>query len=74
MIQVKCFEESHETDLEDEMNQFLLQLEDDQVMDIKMSCSHFCFDDEQIFSFSACIVYRIKEEKMDKLSLRRKQK
>ncbi len=74
MIQVKCFEESHESDLEDALNDFLMELDDDQLMDIKYDSSHFLFEDEQIFSFSACVLYRMKDQKLDKLSLRRKYK
>jgi len=59
MIQVKCFEESHESDLEDELNDFLSELDENQLIDIKYSSSHF-LDDEQIYSFSACVIYRIK--------------
>ena len=61
MIQIKCFEESHESDLEDEINEFLTELNDADFIDIKFSSSHF-FDTEQIYSFSACVIYRIKDE------------
>ena len=53
MIQVKCFEEDHEEDLEDQLNQFLSELDDDQLTDIKFSVSHF-EQSEQIYSFCAC--------------------
>ncbi len=74
MIQVKCFEEEHESDLEEEVNEFLSSLKDDQIVDIKTSTSHFLFETEQIYSFFACVVYRIEDEKVDKLSARRKKR
>ena len=58
MIQIKCFEEEHETDLEDAVNDFLSQLDEADYIQIHYGVSHFC-DSEQIYSFSACIVYRI---------------
>lgn len=72
MIQVKCFEESHESDLEVVLNEFLNELDESQFIDIKYASSHFLFEDEQIFSFSACVLYCMKTEKLDKLSSRRK--
>jgi hypothetical protein len=58
MIQIKCFEEEHEADLEDAVNDFLSQLDEADYIQIHYGASHF-YDSEQIYSFSACIVYRI---------------
>ena len=58
MIQVKCFEEEHEADLEDAVNEFLSEIEETDFIQIQYSVSHFQ-DMEQIYSFSACVVYRI---------------
>ena len=58
MIQIKCFEEDHESDLEDAVNDFLGELDEKDFIDLKYTSSHFK-DDDQIYSFSACIIYRI---------------
>ncbi len=60
MIQIKCFEENHEADLEEMVNDFLFDLADTDVIDVKYCASHFC-DHEQIYSFSACVLYRINQ-------------
>ena len=70
MIQVKCFEEDHEEDLEDQLNQFLSELDDDQLTDIKFSVSHF-EQSEQIYSFCALVIYRIKSENKGRIGYRR---
>ena len=59
MIQVKCFEEEHEADLEDAVNEFLSELEESDFIQLHYSASHF-HDTDQIYSFSACLLYRIK--------------
>ena len=71
MIQVRLFEEEHEQDLEQEINEFLSEIEEDQFVDLKLSCSHF-LDEQQIYSFCACVLYRIKPPKKDKLKSGRK--
>lgn len=55
-MKVKVFDESHEKDLEEDINNFLLdpQIE---VVDIKFSVSVSLFSDEQIYCFSALIMY-----------------
>ena len=57
---VKIFDESHEKDLERDINEFLC--EDIEVMDIKFSSSVSIFSEEQIYCFSALILY-IKKDK-----------
>lgn len=70
MIQVKCFEEDHEDDLEEELNQFLSELSDEQLIDIKFSVSHF-EQSEQIYSFCALVIYRIIPENKGRIGYRR---
>ena len=61
-MKVKVFDEEHEKDLEDDINKFL---EDDNfdVIDIKLSSSCSIYGEEQIYCFTALIMYtEIKEE------------
>lgn len=61
MIQVKLFDHEHEKDLEDEMNKFLEELDDKKLLDIKYNVAALPEDDEdeeQIYCFSAMIIYR----------------
>lgn len=59
MIRVKMFDESHEKDLQDALNTFLKKLEDDQLVDIKYQVGVAINDDEnQIYCFSAMVVYK----------------
>ncbi|RFU66314.1 sporulation protein Cse60 [Peribacillus glennii] len=59
MIQVKLFDYEHEKDLEDEMNSFLEDIRDNQIIDIKYNVSASVEEeDEQIYCFSAMIVYK----------------
>ena len=55
-MKVKIFDESHEKDLEDKVNSFLSTLEGE-VIDIKFETSIAMFSEEQIYCFSAMIVY-----------------
>lgn len=58
-MKVKLFDEAHEKDLEEAMNDFLEELDDDQeVIDIKYSVSTSVFSEEQIYCFSAMIIYQ----------------
>ena len=52
-MKVKCFDESHEKDLEYAINAFL--------SDIRYAVSASIFGEEQIYCFSAMIVYSPKE-------------
>ena len=54
-MKVKIFDVEHEKDLEDEINNFI---EDKEVFDIKYSTSIAVSGEEQIFCFSALIVYK----------------
>ena len=54
-MRVKLFDESHEEDLEEKINEFLEN--DIDVVDIKYQISSFSFGEEQIYCFSAMIIY-----------------
>ena len=55
-MKVKIFDESHEKDLEQAVNEFLDNLDSD-VIDIKYQVSISVFSEEQVFCFSAMIIY-----------------
>lgn len=55
-MKVKIFDESHESDLEKAVNDFLKTL-DGEVIDIKYQVSVSVFSEEQIFCFSAMVIY-----------------
>jgi hypothetical protein len=57
-IKVKVFDEEHEQDLENKINGFLGELEEEQFIDIKYQVSTLYDYKEQIYCFSALIVYR----------------
>jgi len=58
-MKVKVFDEDHEEDLELEVNRFLEKLEDSQVVDIKYQVAITTNEeDEQIYCFSALIMYK----------------
>lgn len=62
-LQVRVFDEEHEEDLEDEINDFLKDLDPHLFIDIKYSLSTFLSSTgEQIYCYSALIVYREDEE------------
>ncbi|MDQ0176901.1 sporulation protein Cse60 [Bacillus chungangensis] len=58
MIQVKVFDCEHEKDLEEEMNDFLSNLDARKFVDIKYHIAMLSDEDEQIFCFSGMILYR----------------
>lgn len=58
-MKVKVIDESHEKDLEDEINKFIGENEIE-VIDIKFSVSTSIFSEEQIYCFSALIMYKEK--------------
>jgi len=55
-VQVKIFDEESEEDLEEKINDFLLELENE-VIDIKFQIGVSVFGEEQIYCFSAMIIY-----------------
>ena len=60
-MQVKVFDESHEKDLEEDINDFLNE-EDVEVIDIKFSVSNSIYSEEQLYCFSALIMYKEKNK------------
>ena len=55
-MKVKLFDESHEKDLEEKINEFLY--EHHNIIDIKYQVSIAMFSEEQIYCFSALIMYK----------------
>ena len=55
-MKVKIFDESHERDLEFSINSFISN-EDIEVIDIQFRTSVSIFSEEQIYCFSALIIY-----------------
>lgn len=55
-MQVKVFDESHEKDLENSVNSFLKEVDD--LLDIKYSVAIAAVGEEQIYCFTAMIIYR----------------
>ena len=56
-MKVKIFDEGHEKDLEDAINVFIEENEPE-IFDIRFSTSIGVFSDEQIYCFSALILYK----------------
>lgn len=56
-MKVKLFDESHEKDLEEKVNDFLSTL-DNKVVDIKFGVSTSMFSEDQIYCFSAMVIYK----------------
>ena len=54
-MKVKVFDESHEKDLENSINEFI---ETKNVIDIKFNVSTSVSGEEQIYCFSALIMYK----------------
>lgn len=59
-MKVKCFDESHEKDLELKINTFLLTTTA-QIIDIKFQVAIAMQGEDQIFCFSAMVIYNEKE-------------
>ncbi len=63
LIQVRVIDEEHEQDLEDSVNDFLDDLDPHNFIDIKYSINAFLSSTgEQIYCYSALIVYRVEEK------------
>lgn len=56
MIKVKVFDENHEKDLERSVNSFLSNIKND-IIDVKFQVSIGICGEEQIFCFSALVLY-----------------
>ena len=55
-MKVKVIDEGHESDLEKEVNKFIKENNVD-VIDIKLSTSCSIYSEEQIYCFTAMIIY-----------------
>ncbi len=55
-MKVKVFDEAHEKDLESAINAFLADF-DGEIIDIKYQVAISVFSEEQIYCFSAMIIY-----------------
>ena len=56
-MKIKIIDESHEKDLEEAINNFIKENEID-VIDIKFSVSASLYGEEQIYCFSALMMYK----------------
>ena len=57
MYKVKLFDETHEKLLETKVNAFLQSISGKDIIDIKYEVSVGIFSEEQIYCFSAMIIY-----------------
>jgi len=56
-MKIKIFDESHEKDLEEAINNFIKEKENE-IIDIKFSVAASLYADEQIYCFSALLLYK----------------
>ncbi len=56
-MKVKIFDEENESDLEDDINKFI-EDKNPNIIDIKFSVSSSIYAEEQIYCFSALILYK----------------
>lgn len=56
-MKVKVFDESHESDLEDDINKFI-EDNDIEIIDIKFGVSNSIYSEEQLYCFSALVMYK----------------
>lgn len=61
-MKVKVIDEEHEKDLENGINNFIKE-NDIEIIDIKLSTSCAMYGEEQVFCFTALIMYNSKEKK-----------
>lgn len=57
-VKVKIFDEEHDKDLEEAVNEFLEDVAVDHLIDVKYQLSHFSDGPGQIYSYSAMIIYK----------------
>lgn len=58
-MKVRAFDANHELDLQDNLNSFLKGINEDKIVDIKYCVSVVGFmDKEQIYCFSALVIYK----------------
>ena len=56
-MKIKIFDESHEKDLEESINKFISEKQPE-IIDIKFSTAVSIYSEEQIYCFSAMILYK----------------
>lgn len=61
-LRVKMFDEEHEQDLEDSINEFLEDLDVKNLIDIKYQLSTMYDYKEQIYCYTAMVVYKEEDE------------
>ncbi|MDY2889009.1 MAG: sporulation protein Cse60 [Candidatus Caccosoma sp.] len=60
MLKVEIYDEEHEKDLQFKVNSFLIELNESDIVDIKYALHAFLSSSgEQIYCYSAMIIYRI---------------
>lgn len=57
-MKIKIFDESHEKDLEESINKYIKEKEIEDIIDIKFSVATSLYADEQIYCFSALLMYK----------------
>ena len=57
-MKIKIFDESHEKDLEEAINNYIKEKEIKDIIDIKYSVSASIYGEEQIYCFSALLMYK----------------
>jgi len=57
-VKVKVFDESHEKDLEEAINSYIKEKDIKDIIDIKYSVSSSLYGEEQIYCFSALLMYK----------------
>lgn len=58
-MRVRAFDANHELDLQDMVNDFLKNIKEEKIVDIKYDVSVVGFmDKEQIYCFSALVIYK----------------
>ena len=58
MLKVKIFDETHEKDLEKEINNFISSC-NGEIIEVQFRTAVSIFSEEQIFCFSALILYEV---------------
>ena len=61
MLQIKIIDEAHEQDCTESVNQFLKTIPEQDIIKLDYAVSHFQSEQDQVFSFSVCILYRIED-------------
>lgn len=57
-MKIKIFDESHEKDLEDAIKKYIEEKDIDNIIDIKYSVAASLYGEEQIYCFSALLMYK----------------